>query len=84
MSRYAVSCELLVSAAHFDVVSLPSNPSSSRFSTLNRPADLVALELFALDFARLDHVLGERAKVSFAPQVEADAFHPAEQPPLFA
>jgi hypothetical protein len=29
MSRRAVSCEHLASLAHFDVVSLPSKPSSS-------------------------------------------------------
>ena len=33
MSRKAVSWELFVSFAHFFVVSLPSKPSSNRFST---------------------------------------------------
>ncbi len=33
MSRSAVSCELPVSAAHFDVVRLPSEPSSSLLIT---------------------------------------------------
>jgi hypothetical protein len=31
MSRSAVSCELFVSAAYFEVVSFPSKPSSRRF-----------------------------------------------------
>ena len=33
MSRVAVSCEHLASFAHFDEVSLPSNPSSKRLTT---------------------------------------------------
>ena len=36
ISRLAVSCEHLVSFAHYDVMSWPSNPSSSRFTTLRR------------------------------------------------
>jgi hypothetical protein len=44
---------------------------------------LLPVEVFALDFARLDYVLGQRAKVRFVPQVKPERFHFALQTALF-
>src|SRR5690242_4368176 len=50
----------------------------------DRGPDLRAVEFLAFDLARLDDVFSQGAKVSLAPQGEAQAFHLAEQTPLLA
>jgi hypothetical protein len=46
-------------------------------------SNLFSFELFPFNLARLDDVFGEGAKVGLRTQVEADAFHLAEQSALF-
>ena len=48
----------------------------------NRGAHLLAIEMLALDLARLDHVFGQRLEDGLLAQREADGLHPPDQSPL--
>ena len=50
----------------------------------DRRADLIGRELLSLDLARSDDVLGQRAKVRLAAQLEPEPLHLSEQAAVFA
>ena len=52
-------------------------------SPRDRRADLIGREFLALDLARLDDVLGQRAQMGFVAQIEAEPFHLPEQAAFF-
>ena len=48
----------------------------------DRGADLLAIEHFAFDLARLEDVLGQRREHGLGAQRKAERFHAPDQPPL--
>ena len=59
-----------------------SPPMSMPKAARDRGAHLVAVEHLAFDLARFQDILGQRLQHGFRPQLEAEAFHPADQTPL--
>ena len=72
---------------HFDH---PIDPPARRYqpanvhpqAPCNGGADLFRVQCFALDLARLDHILGQGAQMRFLSKVEPQRLHPALQPAL--
>ncbi len=68
-------------ALHVPVLRLqPSNVDSE--PARNRGTDCVRVEPLTFDFAALEHVAGQRSQHGLLAELEPEAFHSADKPPL--